>query len=186
MGLSSLRLKFLSVHDDRSNRFAFMHQIKTLVDVFKLKRVRNHGVDLNLSVHVPVDDFWYVGAAASAAERRAFPDAAGDELERSGGDFLAGFGHADYHGYAPAAVAGFKRLPHHGGIAGAVEGEIGAAICQRDKMLDDVAANLLWVDEVGHAESTTPVFLGIVDIDADDLVGADHLGALDNIEPDAA
>jgi hypothetical protein len=33
--------------------------------------------------------FGHVGAAARAAEGGAFPDAAGDELERAGGDFLA-------------------------------------------------------------------------------------------------
>ena len=29
--------------------------------------------------------------------------------------------------YAPAAVAGFQRLAHHGDVAGAVEGVVGAA-----------------------------------------------------------
>ena len=38
----------------------------------------------------------------------------------------------------------------------------------------------------GHAELAAPFLLGIVDVDADDLVGADHLGALDDVESDAA
>ena len=39
---------------------------------------------------------------------------------------------------------------------------------------------------MGHAELAAPIFLGIVDVDADDLVGAGHPGALDDVEPDAA
>src|SRR6202034_4089141 len=181
-----LAFEIPSVNDDRTDRFTFVHQIEPFVDLLELEGVRDHRIDLNFSVHVPVDDFRYVGAAAGAAERRAFPDTAGDELERSGGDFLAGFRHADHHGYTPASVTGFERLPHHGGIAGAVEGEIGAPIRQRDQMLHDIASDFLRIDEISHAELATPVFLGVVDVDADDLVGADHLGALDNIEPNAA
>src|SRR5579872_4564470 len=111
MGLSSLRLKFCwSVHDDRTDRFAFVHQIEAFVDVLELEGVRDHRIDLNFSVHVPVDDFWHIGAAARAAERGAFPDAAGDELEGAGGDFLAGFRDANDDRYAPAAMAGLQGL----------------------------------------------------------------------------
>src|ERR1700722_4899331 len=181
-----LAFEIPSVNDDRSDRFTFVHQVEPFVDFLELEGVGDHRIDLNFAVHVPVDDFWYVGAAAGAAECRTFPDTAGDKLERPCGDFLAGFGHADHHGYAPATMTGFERLPHHGGVAGAVKGEIGAAIRQRHQMLHDIASDLLRVDEVGHAESAAPVFLGIVDVDADDLVGADHLGALNDIEADAA
>src|SRR4029077_15554035 len=138
-----------------------------------------------LAIHIPVDDFGHVGTAAGAAERRALPDPAGHELEWPRGDLLAGFRHADNDRYAPAAMAGFQRLAHHIGVAGAVEGEIGAAIGQAHQMLDDVASNLGRVDEKGHAEAAAPLVLGIVDVDADDLVGTHHLRALDDIEPDA-
>ena len=101
-------------------------------------------------------------------------------------DFLAGFRHADDDRYAPAAMAGFQRLAHHGGVAGAVEGVVGAAVGQRDQMRDDIAVDLFRIDEMGHAEAAAPFFLGIVDVDADDLVGAHHLRALDDVEADAA
>src|SRR5260221_11694788 len=116
------------VDDDRTDRLSFVHQIEALVDVLQLEDVGDHRVDLNLLVHVPVDDLRHVGAAAGAAEGGALPDATGDELERPRGDLLAGFGDADHHGHAPAAVTGFQRLAHHGGVAGAVEGVIGAAV----------------------------------------------------------
>ncbi|GCC45508.1 hypothetical protein chiPu_0029605, partial [Chiloscyllium punctatum] len=46
----------------------------------------DHRIDLDLSVHVPVDDLRHVGATARAAERGALPDPPGDELERPGRD----------------------------------------------------------------------------------------------------
>ena len=53
-----------------------------LVDVGERHGVGDHRVDLDLAVHVPVDDLRHVGAAARAAEGGALPDPAGDELER--------------------------------------------------------------------------------------------------------
>src|SRR6202012_707635 len=100
-------------HDYRTDRFSLMHQIESLVDLLELENVGDHRIDLDLAVHVPVDDFRHVGAAARAAERRTLPDPAGDELERPGGDLLAGFRNAHPHRNAPAAVTGFQRLPHH-------------------------------------------------------------------------
>src|SRR5262245_60201990 len=146
----------------------------------------DHRIDLNLSVHVPVDDLRYIGAAARAAECGALPDPAGHQLEGTGGDFPAGLRDADDDGNSPAAVAAFQRLAHDRDVAGAVEGVVGPAVSQGDEMRDDVAGNLLRIDEMGHAELAAPFFLGIVDVDTDDLVGADHLGALDDVEADAA
>src|SRR5215475_10800285 len=187
MGQSSSVLDaFRLVHDDRTDRFAFMHQIEALVDLIELQHVRDHRIDLDFSVHVPIDDLRHVGAAARAAEGGAFPDAAGHELERPGGDFLAGFRDADDHGNAPATMTALQGLAHDRRIAGAIEGVIGAAVGERDQMLDDVAADLLRIDEMRHAEAAAPFLLAIIDIDADDLVGANHLGALDDVEPDAA
>src|SRR6185437_496522 len=175
-----------SEHHDRTDRLALVHEIKALVDVLELQHVGDHRVDLDLAVHVPIDDFRHVGAAARAAERGALPDPAGDQLERPRRDFLAGFRHADHDRDAPAAMTGFQRLAHHRGVAGAVEGEIGAAVGQPDQVLDDVALHFLRIDEMGHAEAVAPFVLGVVDVDADDLVGADHPRALDHVEPDAA
>src|SRR6266481_1201668 len=172
-------------HDDRTDRLAFMHQVESLVDLLELEDMGDHRIDLNLAIHIPVDDFGHVGTAAGAAERGALPDPAGHELKWPRGDLLAGFRHADDDRYTPTAMTGFQRLAHHIGVAGAVEGEIGAAIGQRDQMLDDIAADLGRVDEMRHAEAAAPCVLGIVDVDADDLVGAHHLGTLDDVHSDA-
>src|SRR3954454_15422469 len=84
--LSSL----ISEHDNRTDRLALMHEIESMVDLVQLEDMRDHRIDFDLSVHVPVDDFRHIGATACAAKGRAFPDAAGHQLERPGGDFLAG------------------------------------------------------------------------------------------------
>src|SRR5205823_6099826 len=101
---------------------------------------------VDLLVHVPVDDLRYVAAAARAAEGGPAPDAAGDQLEGTGGDLLAGRGDADDDRLAPAAVAALKRLAHGVDIADCFEGEVGAAACQVDDRLHDlVAADLVGV-----------------------------------------
>ena len=90
MGLSSLCLTFVELeYDDRADRLALVHQIESLVDFLQLEDVGDHRIDLDFSVHVPVDDLRDVGAPARAAKRSAFPNPAGHELERAGRDFLA-------------------------------------------------------------------------------------------------
>src|SRR5450631_865330 len=162
-----------------------MHQIESLVDLLKLEDVGDHRIDLNLSVHVPINDLRDVGAAARTAERGTFPHAAGDELERPGGNLLAGLRDSDDHRDAPATMASLESLAHHVGVSGTVERIVSPAIGQCDEMLYDVASDLRWIDEVRHSEAPTPLRLRIVDIHPDDLVGADHLGALDDIQSDA-
>src|SRR5262249_883546 len=104
-GLSSLRLTlFDSEHAYPTHYFSFVHQIEALVDVLQLENMGDHRIDLNLSVHVPVDDLRYIGAAARAAECGALPDSAGHQLEGTGGDFPAGLRDADDDGNSPAAV----------------------------------------------------------------------------------
>src|SRR5271169_149310 len=186
MGLSSC-LKFLELeHDDRAYRFALVHEVEPPVDLLEFEDMGDHRIDLDLSVHVPVDNFRHVCTAARAAERRALPDPTGNELERPSCDFLPGFRHADNDRNTPAAVAGLERLTHHAGVACAIEGVIGSAVSQRDQVLDDVAADFGWVDEMRHAEAAAPFLLAVVDVDANDLVRAHHLGALDDVEPDTA
>src|SRR5437868_15199857 len=48
---------------------------------------------------------------------------------------------------------------------------------------DDIAVELLRIDEMRHAEAAAPFFLGVIDIDADDSVGAAQFRALAHIEP---
>src|SRR5215472_10363815 len=91
------------VDDDRTDRLARVHQVESLVDVLELEDVSDHRIDLDFSVHVPVDDFWHIGTATRAAEGRSLPDPTGNELERARRDLLAGFSNANDDGNAPAA-----------------------------------------------------------------------------------
>src|SRR6266851_4672502 len=174
------------IHDDRADRLAARHQVEALVDALQWQGVGDQRVDLDLAVHVPVDDLRHVGAAARAAEGRALPDAAGDELERPRRDLLAGAGDADDDRDAPALVAAFQRLAHQRGVADAFEAVIGAALGQVDEIGDEVALDLLGIDEMRHAEAFGERLAARVDVDADDHVGAGEPGALDDVETDAA
>src|SRR5438093_13609422 len=128
-----------SVNDDAPDTLALLHQLESLVDVWEHHGVGDHRIDLDFTLHVPIDDFRHVGAAARAAEGCALPDAPGDQLERTGRDLRAGRGDADDDGLAPTTVARLERLAHHRDIARAIEGVVGAA--------DLVCAALCDVDE---------------------------------------
>src|SRR5947209_6120597 len=98
-----------------------MHQLKRTVDLGKRQSVGNHRVDLDLALHVPVHDFWDIGASTGAAEGCASPDPAGDQLERSGRNLLSGTRDPDDDAFAPSAVTALERLAHDRDIAGAIE-----------------------------------------------------------------
>src|SRR5216683_1794497 len=174
------------IHDDRADRLAARHQVEALVDALQRQLVGDQRVDLALAVHVPVDDLRHVGAAARAAEGRALPDAAGDELEGPRRDLLAGAGDADDDRDAPALVAALQRLAHQRGVADAFEAVIGAALGQVDEIGHEVARDLLGIDEMRHAEALGERLAAGIDVDADDHVGAGEAGALDDVEADAA
>src|SRR3546814_16807973 len=68
-----------SKDDDAADALAFVHQVEALVDLFQRQHMGDHRVDLDLAVHVPVDDLGYVGAALRPAESRVAPVAPGDK-----------------------------------------------------------------------------------------------------------
>src|SRR5579863_10555674 len=163
-----------------------MHQIESLVDFLEGQDMGDEVVDVDLLLHVPIDDPGQVAASAGAAERRALPHPAGDQLEGPGSDLLAGAGDADDDADAPALVAAFEGLAHGLDIADAFEAVVGAALGQLDQMAHEVALDFLRVDEIGHAELGRQLAPAGIDIDPDDHVGAHHAGTLDDVEPDAA
>src|SRR5262249_18531099 len=150
------------INDDATDALATMHEVKGLVDVAKRHRMRDHRVDLNFPLHVPVDDLRHVGAATGAAEGGAAPYPAGDELERPRGNLLAGAGNADDDALAPAAVAAFQGRAHEFDVADAFERVVGAAdlvgaaLGHVHQMGDEVAAYLVRIDEVRHPEALAP------------------------------
>src|SRR4029077_9647686 len=129
--------------DDAADGFARMHQIKPLVDLVESHLMRDQIVDVDSAFHVPVDDLRHVRAPRRAAEGGSLPDAAGDQLEGSRRDFLAGAGAADNDTAPPAAVGAFERLTHDIDVADALEAVIGAALRQIHEIGDKIPLNLL-------------------------------------------
>src|SRR6202521_3074061 len=92
-----------SVGDYCADRLALVHQVESFVDSIERQDVRDQIVDVDLAVHVPINDLRHVGAATRTAKRGSFPHPTGNELERAGADFLAGAGDPDDHRNAPTA-----------------------------------------------------------------------------------
>src|SRR3546814_11946948 len=85
--------------------------------------------------------------SSDLAERGAAPGPPGHQLERPGGDLLAGPGDADDDALAPSLVSTFKGLPHRLHVADALEGVVGAAAGQLDQMRHQVALDV----QIGRA-----------------------------------
>src|SRR5690242_436016 len=120
----------------------------------------DHRVNLDSSVHVPVDNFRHIGAAASAAKSGASPHPAGHQLERTRGNFLPGAGNAD----SPAAMTAFERGPHQIYVTDTFESIIrptdlvGAAFGHIDEMRNEFASDLRRINEMRHAEALSHAF----------------------------
>ena len=71
-------------------------------------------------------------------------------------------------------------------VADALEAVVGAAAGELDQVRDQVAVDLLRIDEVRHAELARQRLARGIEVDADDHVGADHARALHHVEADAA
>ena len=98
-----------------------MHQLESIIDLLERHGVGDQVVDIDLALHVPVDNFRHIGPPARAAEGRAAPDAPGNELKWPRGNLLTRAGNADDDALAPAAMAAFERLTHGCDIADAFE-----------------------------------------------------------------
>ena len=181
-GLDAHQLK----RDDGADGLAGMHQVKGVIDLLDRHDVRDERIDLDLAIHVPVDDPRHVGATARASEGGPLPDASGHQLERPGADFLTRSGHPDDDGLAPATVAALQRLTHHVDVADAFERVVSASVRQRDKVRHEVTLDFLRIDEVRHAEFGGQCLTGRIQVNADDLVRPCQPCALDHVQTDAA
>src|SRR5262249_48349365 len=117
-----------------------------------------------------------------AAKGRPLPHSPRHELKRARLDLLSGAGDPDDHGNAPATVTTLQRLAHEIDVAHALEAVVGATVGERNQVLHEIATHVLRIDKVRHAESLGERFAARIDIDADDLVRADHAGALNGVE----
>src|SRR5688572_32512100 len=97
-----------SEYDDAADRLALVHEVETLVDVRERQAMGDQIVDVDLAVHVPVDDPRHIAASLRTAESRPFPHAASDELKRAGPNLLAGARDTNDHRYAPTLVAALE------------------------------------------------------------------------------
>src|ERR1700730_13478741 len=171
--------------DDGADDLALVQQVERPVDLLERQHLADHLVDLDLPAQVALHEARQLRAALDAAERRAAPDAAGDQLERAGMDLLARARDADDRRLAPALVAALEGGAHDVDVAYAFEGVVDPTIGHVDDDLLDGSAVVLWVQAIGGAEGPRHrEFLG-VRVDGDDASGLGHHGALHYRQPDA-
>lgn len=112
---------------------------------------------------------------------------ASDKLERSRGDFGAGWSNTDDDGLTPTFVTGLEGSSHDLNIACAVKSIVTSTIGHLDQLLlDRLALQFSGVDEIGTTKLFRPFLLLVVGVDHDDLARAVLNGTLDDRETDAA
>ncbi len=116
-----------SVLDHAADRFALVHEVEGFAEPLKRHHVSYQIVDVDLALHVPVDDLRHVAAALGTAKGSTLPGPARDQLKRPRRDFLAGAGHSDDHARPPSSLAALERLAHQLHITDAFKGEVSAA-----------------------------------------------------------
>ena len=100
---------------------------------------------------------------------------------------MAGSGDTNDDTLAPTLVAGLESSAHDVDVASAVESVVTTAVGQLDKLVNDsLVAELSGVNEVGRAKLASPLLLGGVHVDDDDLARLVHDGALDDGQTDTA
>jgi len=157
-----------------------------IVDFVEREGVGNEAVEGHFSGLEEVDEAGNLEVGGCAAAVGAFEDFFEVEWERVDGDFFSGAGDSDKDGAAIRMREIVGELDD-AGVAGGVDDDI------RSRFSDDFA------DLFGEAGAfgggvervrETPFFghfeLGVVEVDADDGVCADHLRGLGDIESDAA
>src|ERR1700687_5904664 len=127
-GCAPPQLKLRSEPDDRADDLALVQQVERPVDLLERQHLADHLVDLDLPAEVAVYEPRQLRAALYAAERRAAPDAAGDQLERAGMYLFARARDADDGGLPPALVAALERGAHDVHVTDAFEGVVDPAV----------------------------------------------------------
>ncbi len=157
--------------DDATDAFAFVHQVKGLVDIFQAHGVGDESIQRDFTGFSHFDVAWQLGTTTHPTESRPAPDSTGHQLEWTGGDFLACTGDADDHRLAPALVAALKRGAHQLHVADAFEGKVDASIGHVDDDFLDRTVKVFRIDAVGGAQLLGDFKFGRVDIDGNDPAG---------------
>lgn len=74
-------MQLLAHVDDAADAVASLHVAEGLVDLVEWLAVGDKLVDLEVALHVVVDEAGELGATLDAAKGAALPDTAGDKLE---------------------------------------------------------------------------------------------------------
>lgn len=94
---------------------------------------------------------------------------------------MASSGNTDNDGLTPTLVAGLEGSAHDTNIASAVKGVVTTTVGHLDKLvLDGLVTELGGVHEVSSTELLTPLLLGRVDVNNDDLASLASGSTLDN------
>ena len=111
----------------------------------------NQVINIDLALHIPVNNLRYIGATTGATKGSTAPRAACYQLERSGSNLFPSPCYAHNATFTPAFVASFKRLTHHIYIANTFKAVIHATASHINNMVHHIL-NVSGVYKVCHTK----------------------------------
>ena len=140
-----------------ADAFAFVHQIKSVVDVFQPHGVGDKGGQLDALGHGIFHHAGQFAAALDPAKSTAQPATAGDQLEGAGGNFLPRTGHDDDDALPPAPVGALQRSAHDIDVANALKAVVHAPAGHLHNHLLNGALVVFGVDAIGRARGRSAI-----------------------------
>ena len=144
----------------------------------------DHLVDIDFSLHVPVDNLRDVRSASCTAERGTSPRPSGHQLERSRRNFLPCAGHPNDAALTPSLMTALESLAHDIHVADALKTVINTATSHLNQVIDHVLY-FARINEIRHTELPRKLRLGRIQIDTNDTSCTHHASALYYVETDA-
>jgi hypothetical protein len=182
----NLGLELLHV-DDSTDAVALLHCVESVVDLAESLAVGDEFVNLEVTLLVVGNEVVQLRTALDTTESASSPHSASNKLEWSCGNLLASGGNTDDDGLTPTLVAGLEGSAHDTNIASAVKGVVATTVGHLDKLvLDGLVSEFGGVHEVSSTELFTPLLLGRVDVNNDNLASLASSGTLDNRKTDTA
>lgn len=166
---SSLNFAPFSHVDNSSDAFTTQKKFKRFIDLLQWHVVRNELLDLQLSVEIFLDKFWYAVNAFVASKPGSFQSATSLQVDGHQLHLGALSNDSDQHTNAVAECSRLERLSHNLNISNTLKRVIDTTAGYLAQMfLNGFAGDFSCVDEFSRAEFFGHFKLRWVDVDCDD------------------
>ena len=139
-------------------------------------------IDIDLPVHVPVDNLGNISAPLCPAKSRPFPNTSSYQLKRARRNLFTGTGNANDNTLPPAFVAALERLAHYLYLTDALKTVVRTAPGKIHEIWYKISFYLPRIHKVRHSELLCERLLFRIYVNSDDAIRPDHSAPLNHIK----